>query len=140
MQPPRLGAIADVLIPQLRAKFSDRGLLVGSPPDPIAVFPARCEAVGPLTIYDDGDEVTIDIANVAHGHVNPYDQATSEAEIAQWVTDCVVNFLEELFADRVLLWAVDGGRVGGWRTSFDGAIPRDIPKEADLFVWSRELG
>jgi hypothetical protein len=133
-------AIADVLIPTLRARFADKGLVVGSPPDPIAAFPARCAEVGDLRIYDDGEEVTLSIDKVAHTHVNPYDEAKSMNEVAQWVTDYVVEFLGDLFADRVLLWAVDGGkRMGGWQMGFGGEIPRGLPKEANLYVWSRRL-
>ncbi len=32
-------SIRDVLVPMLVARFSDRGLRLGEPPDPIAVFP-----------------------------------------------------------------------------------------------------
>ena len=133
-------AIADILLPKLRARFGDKGLVVGSPPDAIAWFPASCAEVGDLRIHDDGDEVTIYIDNVTHGHVNPYDEAKSADDVAQWITDYVVEFLDELFADRVLLWAVDGGKsMGGWRMGFRGEIPRTVPKDADVFVWSRRL-
>ena len=132
-------SISDVLIPELRAKFADRGLRCGSSPDPIAVFPAQCEGLDDLKILDDGDEVTIYLGDVTHGHVNPYEEATTSEAAARWITTEVVEFLEELFEDRVVFWGIREGGSGGWQMSFNGDIPRSIPREAEVFVWSRRL-
>jgi hypothetical protein len=132
-------AISDALIPELRVRFANRGLRCGSPPDPVAVFPAQCEGLGDLKILDDGDEVTIYLGDVTHGHVNPYDEATTTEAAVEWITSEVVEFLEELFSDRVVFWGIRGGGSSGWQMSFGGDIPRSIPREAEVFVWSRRL-
>ncbi len=130
--------VADLLLPELRKAFPDRAFRTGNSPEPIAVFPAACPEVGHVSIYDDGDEATVLIENVTHHHVNPYDAALTPEEAARRITEDVVDFLRELFADRVLLWSIDQGRKGGgWERSFDGAVPNSLSADADVFVWAR---
>jgi hypothetical protein len=132
--------ISQVLIPRLREKFSHRRPRLASPPEPVAVFPAACSEVGHLSIYDDGDEATVLIEHVTHHHVNPNDGSLSSEERARFVTESVVEFLEELFADRVLLWAIERGeRGGGWLRPFEGDISGEVPHDADVFVWSKRI-
>ena len=69
------------------------------PSDLSIVIPAAHPGVGELVIVDDGDEYTAFIGNVTHGHFASAGQ--------------VIEFLEWLFADRVLMWKVWTG--GGWR-------------------------
>jgi hypothetical protein len=130
--------ISDVLMPELMAKFGDRGLRPGSAPKLIATFPARCDELGDLEILDDGNEVTIYLGDVTHGHFNPYDDATTSEGAAKWITSEVIEFLDELFADRVVFWAKSNGS-GGWQQRFTGHIPGTIPKDARVFIWSRRL-
>ncbi|MHC9539942.1 MAG: hypothetical protein AB9903_10520 [Vulcanimicrobiota bacterium] len=60
--------IRDVLLPKLMDRFPGRGLRTGAPPGLIAVFPAAHPEVGDLTIYDDGEEATVCIGTITHGH------------------------------------------------------------------------
>ncbi len=92
-----------------------------------------------MQIYDDGDEATVNIGNVTHHHINPYDPDMSHIERAQWVTDEVVEFLQSLFDDRVFLWTQRGIGRSGMQQPYEGAIPDDLPDDADLFVWSRRV-
>lgn len=132
--------LRDVLVPALEAAFPDQPMRLSDPPQPIATFPGACPEVGCVQVFDDGDEATVVIENVTHHHVDCYDQALSEsARFRRMATD-VVEFLRELFADRVLLWSRDQGRGGGgWQRTFEGEIPKNVPEDADTFVWSRRL-
>lgn len=60
--------IRNVLVPALHARFPDRGLRTGDPPEPIAVFPAARPEVGDLCIWGDGDVATAAIGEVTHDH------------------------------------------------------------------------
>ena len=125
--------IRDLLLPALRTKFPDRPFTVGTPPDPIATFPAAHPDVGDLVITDDGAEATVFVGDLTHGHFGPYDQTSSPAQVADRATDEIVDFLALLFADRVLLWSVPG-HSGGWRLlTHDG---REPPRQANTFLWS----
>lgn len=107
--------ISDLLIPALRERFADRGMRSGSSDTEIAVFPAAHPEVGDLAIWDEEDEVTLGIGTITHGHFNPYDESLSSEAVAKSVTDEVLEFLEALFADRVVLSKSRDGRSGGWR-------------------------
>jgi len=107
--------ITDTLLPELRTRFADRRLHSGTAPNEVAIFPAAHPDVGAVTIWDDGDEATVGIGEITHGHFNPYDNSLSPEQIARRVTEEVIEFLEDLFADRVLLWKSPDGRSGGWR-------------------------
>jgi hypothetical protein len=127
--------IRDVLIPRLRERFPERGLRVADPPDPVATFPAAHPAVGAVTIWDDGDELTVAIGDITHGHFSSYEEGLAAGQRAEQIVSDVIAFLEGLFADRVLLWKSPGGG-GGWRIleSAEGISSLDA---GDLtFTWS----
>src|SRR6266478_4285680 len=101
--------IRDLLLPALSANFPNRGLRTGEPPDAIAVFPAAHSEVGDVSIYDDGNEAMVSVGQISHGHFGWDDSNRTDAEIAKSVTDEVVRFLMDLFADRIVLWKSSGG-------------------------------
>jgi hypothetical protein len=129
--------IHDRLIPALKREFAGREIAFDTPPQPIAIFPAAQPAVGRVMVYDDGDEATVLIENITHGHFNAYDEKLSEARRAEIITEDVIAFLRALFSDRVLLFTSPDNHVGGW-TRLD---LKDGPVELSLsyryFLWSR---
>lgn len=132
--------IRDVLVPALQAAFPNRGLRVGSAPDPVAVFPAVCAEVGDVEIYDDGDEAMFSINHVTHLHIGPDSLQGSPLERARSITEEVIEYLRLLFDDRLLLWSRQKGQGGGgWLVDHEGGLPDDVPDDADLFVWSRRI-
>lgn len=127
--------ISDLLLPALRDRFANRGLQPGKSGNEIALFPAIHPEVGDITIWDDGDEATIGIGEITHGHFNPYDDSFTSDQIAERVTEEVIEFLEDLFADRVLLWKSPDGRSGGWQVLGHG--DDDPPRGDNLrYLWS----
>ena len=134
-------SIRALLVPALEKEFPGRGLRVSSPPDPlVATFPAACAEVGDVLIYDDAVEATVCIEHVTHHHVTASDAGIGEDERAREITEGVVEFLHDLFADRVLLWSFQRGQGGGgWSRPHDGSLPADVSADADVFVWSRRI-
>ena len=130
--------ISEVLIPELRDRFRNQGLQIGSSPDPIAVFPPAHPSIGEISIMDEGGEVLVYIGNITHSHFNTYDETLTPEQKVEAVSAMVINFLEDLFKDRVLLWGSAKGRGGSFH-QFKGVVPDDIPKEEKLFVWSGPL-
>jgi hypothetical protein len=100
------------------------------------VFSAAHPAVGELAICDDDTEATIHLGELTHSHFNPYDAALSREEVAHRVVDDVVEFLHELFSDRVLIWSAPDGKSGGWQRPFENIVPGDAPLGQNSFVWS----
>lgn len=107
--------IRDVLLPALQSEFPSRNFRTDDSPIAIGSFPSAHEEVGDVTIWDNGDEATVGIGDITHGHFNTYDENLTQEEIVQRVTQEVLAFLTDLFADRVLLWKSADGGSGGWR-------------------------
>jgi hypothetical protein len=128
--------ITQTLLAALRAHFPNRELRLGTPPEPAIIIPAQHPAVGNISLWDDGDEVTLEIGDITHGHFAVYDVSSAD-ELAQAVTDQVVAFLDTLFADQVLLWKARSGGAGGWHV-LDAAHPftYQLPANAQCFLWS----
>ena len=126
--------IRDLLLPALQRQFADRGPQAGNSTNAIAVFPAAHDAVGDLTILDDGDEATIFVGNITHLHLDGDSSPMSNVE--ERITDEVISFLHELFADRILLYRSrapghDGSMPPGDGQDFSLISPSDL-----TYVWS----
>jgi hypothetical protein len=104
--------LSALLLPILRERFPDRGLVEGDPPDPCAVFPGIHPGIRSVTIYDDGDELTLCVDDLTHGHFNEYREGLTEAEREQSIVDRAVEFLDALFTDKVVVWGQHN--IGGW--------------------------
>lgn len=130
--------IRDKLIPALQQRYSDNVVQIGSGqlPDPVAVFPAKHPSVGELTIWDDGDEVTVSIGEITHGHFNLFDPDLTQDQIDEEVTSEVLDFLDDMFADKYLLWKSRDGRSGGWQHLDYMDKPLERRTDAEYFVWS----
>jgi hypothetical protein len=128
--------IAQTLLATLRAHFPNLELQLGSSPDPVIIIPAQHPTVGNISIWDDGDEVTLDIGDITHGHFAVYD-VSSPDELAQAVSEQVIAFLDTLFADQVLLWKARSGGAGGWYVlDEDHPSTYQLPANAQCFLWS----
>lgn len=130
--------IRDKLNPILQQKYSDKEvqLCSGSLSDPIAVFAAKHPSVGELTIWDDGNEARIEIGDITHSHLSIYTPNLTQDQLEEEVASQVLDFLEDIFADKYLLWKsqVDGS--GGWQHRDYMNKPLDRRKGAEYFVWS----
>jgi hypothetical protein len=126
--------LSDILLQHLQQRFPGRGLRTGSPPDPVAVFPAVHPEVGDIAIYDDGDELTLVAGRFSHAHYADYDDAHTPEEKATIAAEQVVAFLEEIFEDRVVLWGTHEGG-GGWYPRTD----TNRAQASGRYVWSGPL-
>ncbi len=129
--------ISEVLLPALSDHFPNNGFIEGEPSDDLVVtFKAKHPSVGDVLIYDHGHEVTVVIGDITHSHFNPYDETLSDEERIRFITEDVVEFLEELFADQVLLFKNLSGRGGGWeRLNYSDTKPKYIEGEL-YYYWS----
>lgn len=139
-------SIREILVPVLVNRFPERGLRVGTPPEPFAIFPAAHPDVGDVSLSEEanGRDAVVAIGDVARDDFfNPYEEERDTSAAAQGIARNVVRFLEELFADRLLMWRSTDGRTKGWRER--GETGHTAPLVTDdrtyhLFVWSRPLG
>jgi hypothetical protein len=123
----------------LRSAFPEVAFVLSSPPDPVATLDGPCAELSPLQICDDGDEATIYLGTITHGHLGCYEEGLSEDERHQQIADDVIDFVRDLFSDRVVASSALGGRIGGWRrlSPEDDTPGPSILKQQ--YVWSRAL-
>ena len=104
---------------------------------PFAVFPAAHPDVGDIAISDEGDEVTVALGNFTHCHFANYDQGIDDAARVRRIGESQVEFLEDLFADRIEMYGSHRGGGGSRRIS---AEPRGVLSKAlfgrKTYVWS----
>src|SRR5262245_23103512 len=137
-------SIREVLVPMLVERFPNHGLSLGESPDPIAVFPGAHPEVGEVRISDRDNSADLAVGNIVYDHFfNPYDQERGTDQAVEGIANDVVRFLEELFADRLLMWRSVDGRTRGWRERGEAGhlAPLVIDdREYLLYLWSGPLG
>jgi hypothetical protein len=105
--------LSQLLILTLRERFPDRGLATAQPPEACAVFPGIHPGIRRVSIYDDGDELTLCVDDLTHGHFADYTAGHSDTERTNIIVESVVDFLDALFTDQVVVWN-HPGRGSGW--------------------------
>jgi hypothetical protein len=130
--------IRDSLIPALRQRYPSVKFTFFDSPQPFARVASHHGDIGDLEIYDDGDEATVAITQITHGHFNPY-QKMPESERDKWIAEAVIEFLDALFDDRVLFYRSPDRRGGGWQIhneKIDRSRPVPGTEHYECFVWS----
>ncbi|MHB8900127.1 MAG: hypothetical protein ACYC6Y_15365 [Thermoguttaceae bacterium] len=131
--------IQERLVAAIRSAFPDREFRFSDSGQPMASIASPCERLGEVAIYDDGDEVMVELTGATRSHFACYDEHLSREGKEERICADVIAFLEALFADRVVVWCVAGGLAGGWRMLTRG---EELPKRSLVrrqFVWSREI-
>ncbi len=131
--------ISDLLIPKLQERFVGKGLRLGVPPSPVAVFPAIHSEVGDIEIYDDGDELTLVAGHFTHGHFSNYDEHLTADEKAQQIVEDIISYLEEFFEDRIVMWGSHKTSGGTYHREHADAWAEEHTIGMKKFVWSGPL-
>ena len=131
--------LQDVLSAAIKQRFPEIEFTSHSPHGAAIVIWAKHSEVGDISIWDDGDEATVELGGITHGHVADYTPHTSEDQAFRLISEAVILFLERLFADRVLFWKTASGG-GGWRVLQDQEFPqvRSDPG-TQYYLWSGPL-
>jgi hypothetical protein len=126
--------IKDKLLSELKKNLPQEGFRTGTSPDPIIVFTAKHPNVGDLSIWDDGDEVTVSIGDITHGHFDSFDSNLTQEKMESEIVERVVDFLRNMFADKYLLFKMQGG--GGWQHLDYIEKPFKRRENTEYFIWS----
>ena len=89
-----------------------------------------------MAVYDDESELTVALDDLTHGHFSDYDMSGPEADREQRIVDAAVEFLDDLFADRVAVWGQHATSGGWWRV---GEGEPGIRQGLPAFLWSGPL-
>ena len=98
-------ALFDVLVPMLRTRFPDLAFTGPSDQPPQLTIPASHPDVGDIVLQDDDEEITAFLGHFTHRHFSNYDEIPT-AEKEKIIAEDVVRFLENLFADRIVMWGL----------------------------------
>ncbi len=134
--------IGKKLIPALEQKFGQGSFSMGRDSKIIASFPPAHPEVGELKIFDDGNEVIIEIGEITHGHFCRMNAVATNEEAEEEVVANVVDFLEDLFAGKYILWRTRQRGAGGWKhVDFlsEDKILSKFENDAVYFNWSGPL-
>lgn len=130
--------IREAIATALRNRFGALFVPVGEHRGPVAVFPARHPDVGDaVVVVDAGHYVVVSIGQLFHADFENFDVHLPEEERAARLARDVIRFLEELRADRVLLWRSVDGRTQAWRER--GDVGHAEPLVLDNRVYERYL-
>jgi hypothetical protein len=121
----------DVLVPLLRSRFPNLQFTEPSAKRPQLIIPAAHPDVGDVVLLDDEEEITAYIGHFTHSHFANYDDIPS-VEKKKIIAEDVLRFLEDLFADRVVMWGSHRG-MGGWYSIDRPSLPSIGHKK---YVWS----
>ena len=138
--------IRESLLAAVMERFGDRNPRIGTPPDPLVEFPAQHPAVGDVLITDVSSgshmAVTVLVGAVMADTFHSYDVHLEPAERARRLTNDVVRLLQELFADRLLMWRSTDGRNPGWRERGDADYTEPLVidnRTYERYLWSGPL-
>jgi hypothetical protein len=125
-------SIRQALPPALHERFPDRAFRRGHAPTEVAVFPAAHPEFGDLVIHDDGHEATI-VGTLTHTHIDARHSRHAVEGSDRAIVEEVLEFLDDLFADRIVVWCVPG-KSGGY--CYVGGKSDHVPRDAKVYVWS----
>jgi hypothetical protein len=132
--------ISSHLLSRLAANFPEDSFKVSKEAAPIVVVPAVHPEVGNVEIHDDGNELTVVLGNFTHSHFANYDDGIDDAERAKRIADALIDFLKDLFADRIELY---GSHKTGGGARLLSRGPRGVISRTFFggpsYVWSGPL-
>ena len=131
--------ISDHLVPAVKEVFPNLAFEISPTSNPIISLSSSSAEIGDLHIYDDGDQATVIITGITHGHFGVYDEHLNTEEREQVITEDVISFLVTLFSDRVVLYRTFSRDIGGWTVIEQGAKDIEFAPGREYFVWSGHI-
>ena len=128
--------IRDHLIAAIKESFPGHTFSFPQSSNLVATLQSCFAELGRLEIYDDGDEATVSISEITHGHFNPYDTSLTETQRDQEIVEDVIDFLRALLSDKVLLYRTPNRASGGWLRLDLLPEPPAFSSGSEYFLWS----
>jgi hypothetical protein len=127
--------LSDLTKQAVRGNFPDLSVAYGEPPEPIVTIAPSYAEFGTIEIIDDGVELSLNCGNFTHVHMSNYDEGISSDERDRRIVVSLVDFLSDVFADRVEFWGSHRGGGGCRLRASQGHISRLVLGSA-AFTWS----
>lgn len=97
------------IVKKLESEFSSLRFSVDEEKH-LVIIPPIHEEIGSIEIEDDYDELIVIVGNFTHWHAGCYEEQLSDTEKAAAVAENVIDFLHDLFNDKIVMW---GSHKGG---------------------------
>lgn len=128
--------LLEKLAEELKANYPNLQFSVSEKEKHITI-PAKSNEVGDITIYDDAHELTVGVGNFTHWHASCYEETLSEKEKADLIVSEVIDFLTDLFNEKIVMWG--SNESGGGFYNIEGNLnEQDAPLEPEKelkYVW-----
>jgi hypothetical protein len=118
-------SLRDILLTKLEDCFSGQFAAGPFGERLVATFTAVHPRVGDVTVWDDNDEVMIVVGDITHLHIDgsdvdrsgePAQLDTGFLELDERIAAAIVDWLSNLFGDKILLWCSPTSKgLGGHR-------------------------
>jgi hypothetical protein len=99
------------------------------------VIPPICEEFGSLEIVEDDSEFIVVVGNFTHWHVGYYGDELSGVEKTASIVDDVIDFLHNLFNDKIVVWVSHTGG-GGFMYRDDLQSQKMLCSDRQQWLWS----
>jgi hypothetical protein len=106
---------------EVRAAFPGLTLSYSEPPAPIITVAPACSDFGAIEILDGEFEFTVYCGRFTHAHVANQDDGILSHKPSERVVERLLEFLTDLFTDRLESWGSHGGGCALRRVSFRGS-------------------
>jgi hypothetical protein len=131
--------IRDYLTSAIKKSFPSFPFSFSQSSNLVATLHSAFLGIGRLEVYDDGNEATVSISEITHGHFYSDDAILSEEQRQQQIAEDVIAFLRALFADQVLLFRTPSRGTGGWLRLDLSPEPPIFTSGREYFLWSGPL-
>jgi hypothetical protein len=102
------------------------------------VIPAKHAEFGDIEIEQEGEELILVAGHLTHVHFASYNNELSPAETYTAILDEILDFLDNVFNDRVVFWSVHRSGGGCYVVDADNDWSKS-KLEGNEFVWSGPL-
>ncbi|MBS0457276.1 MAG: hypothetical protein JSS44_08115 [Proteobacteria bacterium] len=102
---------------------------------PSVIFHPLWHGFGEIEVLDEDDELLVNFGNFTHGHFSCHNEKLSPEERENRIADNLIEFLQDVFADRVEFYgSLKGG--GGYRYLDAKSTPHCANFYAKTYLWS----
>lgn len=134
-----MSQLKQTILNALQENFEDAS--VEYEPDEIylAKFKGNIDEVGDLYIEEDSEEAIVFIGQITHRHFYNYDDEKNENEKALAIAQDIVNFLNELFSDKIEFYGYGTGGGSRERSSKSRGFWSKLFLGKQSYIWSGAL-
>ncbi|WP_160062117.1 hypothetical protein [Psychromonas sp. L1A2] len=120
----------DALVKKVESEFPNNNFHLNAQEFLISISP-KCAEFGVVEIQDDCDEFIIFIGKFTHVHISCHDASLNKQQQAESAASEVVEFLSDLFSDKIVLWGSTEKGGGYYYPEFSSAENQDTQ-----WLWS----